>query len=99
MNDKAIFEVFDCIKKAQLAAAHEAAGHIILHGIVFKTGRTSDGLRLDYIKASTQLFRDEIMAVSFCTLSSLLLETGLSKEAKALIVEIVAEARDQIEKS
>ena len=99
MNDKAIFEVFDHIKKAQQAAASEAAGHIMLHGIVFKTGRTSDGLRLDYIEASTQLFRDEIMAVSFCALSSLLLETGMSKETKALIVAVVAEARDQIEKS
>lgn len=82
--------------KAQQAAMGEAMAHIILYGIINKTGRTPPDTQHDFLKAHVTLFRDEIMAVAFASLSSLLVKTELSEDARLLILMTVQEAHNQV---
>lgn len=86
----------DLASKAQQSAMAEAMAHMILYGIVNKTGRTPPDTQHDFLKAHVTLFRDEIMAVAFASLSSLLVKAELSEEARLLIFMTVQEAHSQV---
>lgn len=82
-------DFFDTVKKAQGAAMSESVSCTMLYGIAYKTGRTSTDLLLDYVKAHTILYRDQVMAISFSVVCEILLKTGVSAEAKLMIMGLL----------
>lgn len=97
--DSRLEESLELLRKVQLSAMREAISHITLGHIVYKTGRASLDLQQDYLKLHLTLFRDEVMATTFCSVASLLKETTLSDDTKVLILMMIQEAKLQVKSS
>lgn len=97
--DRLTLDCLDCVKKAQQASMTEAMRNTILGQVIFKTGRTSYSTQEDFLKYHLEVLRDQIMAVSFCAMSTMLLKTGVSPEVKDIIRMLLDTSNEELQKS